>query len=35
LYNWEGMATMGRQNPETLFGVESLFVVHMCVLTIP
>jgi hypothetical protein len=30
LHNWEGMARMGRQNPETRL-VESLLVVYPCV----
>jgi hypothetical protein len=30
LYDWEGMATMGRQNPETR-SVESLLVLCLCV----
>ena len=30
LYDWGGMATTGKQNPETRF-VESLLVVYLCV----
>jgi hypothetical protein len=30
LYDWEGIVTKGRQNPETRL-VESLLVVYLCV----
>jgi hypothetical protein len=33
LYDWEGIATMGRQNPETRW-VESALVLYLCVLAI-
>src|SRR5271163_4167970 len=34
LYDWEGMATMGRQNPETRFGRKLACSLSVCVLAI-
>ena len=34
LYDWEGMATMGRRNPETCLGRKLAYRLSVCVLTI-
>ena len=34
LYDWEGIATMGRQNPETRFGRKPACCLSVCVLAI-
>ncbi len=34
LYDWEGMVTVGRQNPETRFGRKLAYCLSVCALAI-